>query len=143
MAQFNPVIGKATNVLWIDPDGVEVSMSKIMSWTFKFDSEKLKSIGLDGNREVAVIYEGLSGSFSAELTDRGVYDFFMARMNEFTQSSNSRYSTFVAYLTYQGGSVQALTFNNVAATFDEAGEFKYNDTVKLKVSWEAQSAVGL
>jgi hypothetical protein len=140
--EFSPVTGKATNILWIDPDGLEISLSKVTGWNWKPDVKKVESTGLDGVREILPAYNGCSGSFSAELRDRGLYDFFAARQQEYKQSSKYRYSTFVAYITYQDQSIQALTFTGVTAVFDDAGDFKNEDTVKLKVSWESQDVSG-
>jgi hypothetical protein len=135
---FGLPTGKVTRILLIDPDGARISLGKVTEWTFKEDIKEVESTGLDGDRDVLMAYNGCSGSFMSEMQDTGLYDFFQARKIEYQATGNYRYSSFFGYITYPDNTELAIQFSDVALKLDTNGEFKNEETVKLKVSFIAK-----
>jgi hypothetical protein len=138
-AQFSLVHGKQTRLLVIDPDGVRTSLSKVNDWAWKDDTKDLESIGLDGVREIMTSYQGVSGSFTSELQDSGLFDFSDDRRADYqAKNSVSRYSTIYVYMTMGDGSEIAYRLINVTLTIEDRGTAKHDETIKVKCKFMAQ-----
>lgn len=122
------------------PSGA-LSPSLITKFTAKPETTKKKVKGLDGRTRHLIFPDGWTGAFEVERQDSTVDDFFAAQEAGYYNGQNLLPSTITQTITEVNGSVSQYQYNGVVFSLDDAGDWAGDDTVKQKISFEAETRI--
>jgi hypothetical protein len=114
-----------------------LTINKITGFSTKQEVSKSKVKRLDGVTDSLRFFDGWSGSFDVERADSIVEDYFIKLEDAYFSGKNEQPATIMETVTNPDGSVSQYRYERVMLTLDNAGEWKGDSSVKIKVSFEA------
>lgn len=111
-------------------------------------SAKQKSIdreikGLDGVTRTVTFPNGWAGKLDVERQDAGLDTYFAQQEANYYAGQNNPTITMTETISEADGSVSQFQYQDVALKFDDAGDWKGDETVKQMVSWSAAKRIKL
>lgn len=92
---------------------------------------------LDGINDPLRFFEGWSGTFSVERADPVVEDYFIQLEENYYAGLNEQPATILETITNPDGSTSQYRYERVIMSFDDAGTWKGDATVPLKIGFTA------
>lgn len=114
-----------------------LTINKITGFSTKQEATKSKVKRLDGTTETLRFFDGWSGSFDIERSDSIVEDYFIKLEASYFAGTNEVPGTILETITNPDGSTSQYRYENVILTLDNAGDWKGDASIKIKVSFEA------
>lgn len=115
----------------------QLAINKITGFNTKQETSKTKIKRLDGITDSLRFFDGWSGTFDVERSDSIVEDYFIQLEANYYAGINEQPATILETITNPDGSTSQYRYERVILTLDDAGDWKGDATVKIKVSFEA------
>jgi hypothetical protein len=136
MPQNGYSIGRDVS-LKVTTSGGPLTINQITGFNTKQETSKQKVKRLDGVTDSLRFFDGWSGSFDVERSDGVVEDYFIALEANFFTGINEIPATILETIANPDGSTSQYRYERVILSLDQAGDWKGDSTVKIKVSFEA------
>ena len=130
-------VGKDVRLDIVDPIQGVVSFTLITGFGAKQLTKEQRINGLDGTVRPLILPNGWDGSFEIERSDSLVDDYFAAIEAAYYNGQTVQSATITETITESNGSVSQYRYTGVMLKFDGAGEWKGDNSVKLKVGFVA------
>ncbi len=114
-----------------------LTINKITGFSTKQEVSKSKVKRLDGVTDSLRFFDGWSGSFDVERQDAIIEDYFVQLEANYFAGVNEQPATIMETISNPDGSVSQYRYERVIMTLDNAGDWKGDSSVKIKVSFEA------
>lgn len=112
-------------------------INRITGFDSKQETSQSKVKRLDGINDPLRFFEGWSGSFSIERADSVVEDYFIQLEENYYAGLNEQPATILETITNPDGSTSQYRYERVILSLDDAGNWKGDATVPIKVSFNA------
>lgn len=132
--KFN--VGKDVTLTVVTGAG-PLSMRLITAFQSKQDTTEQKIKALDGITRHVRFMDGWSGRFNLERRDRALDDYFNQIETDYYAGIDETEVTITETITEQNGAVSQYRYREVLLKFDDAGEWRGDNTVKMTVSFLA------
>lgn len=114
-----------------------LSLNLVTGFQSKQDTQVVKSKGIDGITRPVRFFDGWSGRFSLERTDRTLDDYFNALETDYYAGVEESEVTITETITEEDGSVSQYRYRNVLLQMEDAGEVRGDNTVKQTLNFMA------
>ena len=115
--------------------------SLVTGFKSKMDITDKKIKGLDGITRHVRFPDGWGGSFSLERQDSTADDYFSQLEANYYAGQNEVPCTITETIQEVNGSITQYRYLNVLLRYEDAGEWKGDDTVKMQISFVAARRV--
>ncbi len=129
-------VGRDITLNVMTPNG-PLTINKITGFSTKQEVSKSKVKRLDGINDPLRFFEGWSGSFDVERSDSIIEDYFVKLEDNFYTGQNEQLCSIMETIANPDGSVSQYRYERVILALENAGEWKGDSSVKIKVSFEA------
>lgn len=136
MPQNGYSVGRDISLTVTTSDGPK-TFSEITGFASKQETSKEKIKRLDGVTDALRFFDGWSGSFDIERTDSSVEDYFIKLEANYFSGINEIPATILETISNPDGSTSQYRYERVIMSLDQAGDWKGDSSVKIKVSFEA------
>lgn len=136
MPQNGYSVGRDISLNVMTPNG-QLVINKITGFNSKQETSKQKVKRLDGITDSLRFFDGWNGSFDVERSDSIVEDYFIQLEANYFAGLNEQPATIMETITNPDGSVSQYRYERVILSLDDAGSWKGDSSVKIKVSFEA------
>lgn len=141
-SQFGTLsIGRDIAVNCTLPGGGQLQIAGITEFDRKPKQKKLESHALDGITRTATIPGTWTLSFSIDRNNREIDDFFSAVEEAYFQGQTVENVTVLETITEPDGSISQYRYEGVSLHFEDAGNWKADSYVKMKLGGEASRRV--
>lgn len=123
--------------LTLTTSGGPLTFNKITGFSSKQETSKQKVKRLDGVTDALRFFDGWSGSFDIERADSGVEDYFIQLESNYYAGINEIPATILETISNPDGSTSQYRYERVILSLDQAGDWKGDSSVKIKVGFEA------
>jgi len=118
-----------------------LSLNLITKFSAKPETTDKKVKGIDGRTRHLSFPDGWSGSFEVERQDSTIDDFFAAQEASYYNGKSVTASTITETITEASGAVSQYQFTGVIFTYDDAGDWSGDDSVKQKIKFYAETRI--
>lgn len=129
--------GKDVSVDVTLANGQVLRLGNITAFDRKPKIKKLSSIGIDGYPRNAVLPEGWDLSLEVDRQDSAVDDYWAQYEADYYAGRTVRNVTITETISEVDGSISQYRYEGVALHFNDAGNFKSDSFVKMKIAGEA------
>ncbi len=129
--------GKDVSADIVLSDGQHLRLGNITAFDAKPMSKQLQSNGIDGVNKFAVIPEGWTLSFDVDRADRVVDDWWAAMEAAYYAGNTIKNCTILETIQEADGSIAQYRFEGVALNLDDAGNWRSDSFVKMKLTGRA------
>lgn len=129
--------------LSVDTPTGPLVLSLITAFDSKQEVIKKKVKGLDGITRKVNFPDGWLGSFEVERQNSVVDDYFCTLEAAFYAGQNQPNATITETVSEPDGSVHQYQYKNVALYYEQRGPWRGDDTVKLKITFDAERRLKL
>ena len=136
MPQNGYSIGRDISVTVTTAKG-PLTFNKITGFSSKQEASKQKIKRLDGVTDALRFFDGWSGSFDVERTDSVVEDYFVQLEADQFAGINEIPATILETISNPDGTTSQYRYERVIMSLDQAGDWKGDSSVKIKVGFEA------
>jgi hypothetical protein len=130
-------VGKDVQLDIVDPVQGVVSFTLITGFTAKQKVKEVSVNGLDGLLRPLILPNGWEGSFNIERSDSLVDDYFAAVEAAYYNGQSVPSATITETISEASGAVSQYRYTGVMLKFEDAGEWKGDNSVKLRVGFAA------
>lgn len=134
-------IGRDASVHVTLPSGAQLEIEGITDFDAKPKQKKLESHGLDGIVRTATIPGTWTLTFSVDRSNSIIDDFFAAVEDAYFQGQTVNNCTINQVIIEPDGAVSTFRYEGVSLHFEDAGSFKADSFVKMKLGGEASRRV--
>lgn len=127
-------VGRDVSLDIVTPTG-PIRFSMVTKFMSKQDLVDKKIKGLDGITRHLRFPDGWTGSFEIERQDSTADDYFAAQEENYYQGQNELPCTITETIQEVNGSITQYRYVGVLLKFEDAGEWKGDESVKQKVSF--------
>lgn len=128
--------GRDVTLVVIGPFG-EVQLDNLTDFDCRQETANIKVDRLDGVQLTAELPKGWTGSFGMERASSAIDDLFAKMEQAWIASGSFTVSQIFQYVAEADGSTSTFRFDNVSMRLDDAGAWKGDASVKVKVSFHA------
>lgn len=114
-----------------------LTINKITGFSTKQETSKQKIKRLDGVLDSLRFFDGWSGSFDVERQDSAIEDYFIGLEANYYAGINEIPATILETVSNPDGSTSQYRYERVILSLDQAGDWRGDASVKIKVSFEA------
>lgn len=118
-------------------DGVIHSFPLQTGWEAKQNTNNVKIKGLDGIVRFLDIPDGWSGTLSVDRQDSTIDEYFADLESSYYGGTNIPAATITETISNPDGSTSQFQYTGVMLRFDDAGSWKGDTNVPMKMSWVA------
>ncbi|ADE12136.1 hypothetical protein [Sideroxydans lithotrophicus] len=136
MPQNGYSIGRDVSLAVTTSNG-PLTINKITGFNTKQETSKQKVKRLDGVTDTLRFFDGWSGSFEVERADSLVEDYFVQLEANYFAGISEIPATILETISNPDGSTSQYRYEHVIMSLDDAGDWKGDASVKIKVSFEA------
>lgn len=129
--------GRDITISFITPEVGPLSLSLITNWNAKQISSTQSPVGIDAEVRHARFFKGWSGSFKLERRDSTLDDYFALLEAAYWSGVDSKSASMTVTIAEARGNVTQWRFTKVLATYDDAGDYAGDATVKQSMSFLA------
>lgn len=141
-SQFGPLsIGRDISVHCVLPSGAQLQIDGITDFDRKPKQKKLESHGLDGIVRTATIPGTWTLSLGIDRNNHLLDDFFAAVEQAYFDGQTVNNVTISEIIVEPDGSVSTYRYEGVSLHFEDAGNWKSDSFVKMKIGGEASRRV--
>ena len=130
-------IGRDIAVDVILPSGQHMQIANITNFDRKPKNKKLESAGLDGLHRMATIPQGWTLSMDVDRMDRALDDFFTGIEEQYYNGETVQNVTVTETIQEPDGTISQFRYEGVSLHFEDAGAWKADEFVKMKLGGEA------
>lgn len=134
-------LGKDVSADVILPNGQHLNLGNITGFDAKPISKDLSSSGIDGTPRFAVVPEGWQISFDVDRAGPNVDNWWAAHEASYYSGNVIQNVTILETIDEPDGSISQWRFIGCALKLDDAGNYKSDQFVKMKVSGKASFRV--
>lgn len=135
MNGFN--VGRDVSLDVIGRNGQIASFNLITAFDAKQLTDKVSIRGIDGVVRFLELPGGWDGSFAIARADRVLDDFIADLEDAYYSGANVKASFITETITEPNGSISQWRYEGVMFKLDDAGSWKGNADVQMKLSWVA------
>lgn len=114
-----------------------LTFNKITGFSTTQKTTKQTVKRLDGVNDPLRFFDGWSGSFDVERQDSAIEDYFMQLEQNYYSGIQEQPATILETITNPDGSTSQYRYERVILSLDNAGDWRGDQSVKIKVSFEA------
>lgn len=129
-------IGSDLTLVVITTSG-ELQLTNLTGFNAKQETAQIKVDGLDGIQRNAKLPKGWSGSFALARGDNAVDAFFAAAEAAWYNGGTYNVGQIFVYIKEADGSTSTYMYTNVAFSYDDAGDWRGDKEIALKIGFEA------
>jgi hypothetical protein len=129
--------GRDCSVVIVDTNYGQIQIPNATGFNSRQQIAMPKVDRMDGVQLQGALPKGWSGSFSAERADSGLDDYFAQAEENWFANAQIASCTIYQYVTELDGSVTTYEYDNVCLTFDDAGNWRSDQSVKQNISFQA------
>ncbi len=130
-------VGRDIRLDIIDPTQGTVSFTLITGFSSKQLTKEQRIAGLDGVVRPLILPNGWEGTFTVERSDSLVDDYFAAMEAQYFSGQAIQGATITETVTEASGSISQYRYTGVMLKFEDAGDWRGDSSVKLKVGFLA------
>jgi hypothetical protein len=127
-------VGRDLNLTVVTPAG-PMSFNLLTNFKSKMDDKKVTVKGIDGKTRHVRFVDGWSGSFSIERRDSTPDDYFSQIEQNYFAGVNEQACSITQIIKEKDGSLTQYRYFGVLLSFDDAGEWAGDNTVKQMISF--------
>src|ERR1035437_4676709 len=127
--------GRDVTLDLVGQNGQIVSFNLITSFDAKQVTDKITIRGMDGTTRYLELPEGWDGSISITRADRALDDFTESLESAYFAGNDVMGSAITETIQEPSGGLSQWRYENVMFKFDDAGSWKGNADVQMKLSW--------
>lgn len=140
MPQNGYSIGKDITLTVMTSAG-QLQINKITGFKSKQETTKNKVKRLDGITDTLRFFDGWSGSFDVERSDSVVEDYFIQLEANYFAGVAEQPATIMETVKNPDGSISQYLYQKVILSLEDAGDWKGDATVKIRVGFDAARKV--
>jgi hypothetical protein len=114
-----------------------ITFDGLTGFTSKQETSKQKIKRLDGVTDTLRFFDGWTGSVDIERKSGQVEDYFVQLEADYYAGINEIPGTILETITNPDGSISQYRYERVILSLDQAGDWKGDSSVKMKVSIES------
>jgi len=142
MPSANYSVGRDVTVVIILPDGTQLRLDKVTSFTAKPEMSKSTVKGLDGVTDTIPHRDGgWTGSIKTERRSATLDAYFATLEANYRAGISEGYSTIQQTIAEPDGSVSQWRFERVTFEFGEAGTWESDKTVSQSVNFTSHGRI--
>src|SRR5579859_6641768 len=134
-------VGRDLTLNIIGYNGTIQSFPLLLAFDAKTATRQVAIKGMDGIVRYLELPDGWSGSFSIDRQDSSIDDYFAALESDYYSGLNIQASSITETIQEPDGSVSQYRFVGVMFKFDDAGAWKGDSQVSVKISWCASRRI--
>jgi len=130
-------VGKDVSLDIVDPNQGVITFTLITGFAAKQRIKEDRISGLDGVIRPLILPDGWEGSLDIERSDSLVDDYFAAVEAAYYNGQSVQSATITETISEASGAVSQYRYTGVMLKFENAGDWKGESSVKLKVGFLA------
>jgi hypothetical protein len=137
----NFTTGRDITITFVTPQVGALSLNLITGWHAKQASDTQSPKGIDSLIRHVRFFQGWGGGFSIERRDSTLDDYFALLEQQYWQGISEQAAFMNVTIAEAAGNLTQWQFTNVLASYDDAGEYKGDSTVKQTMSFLASQRI--
>jgi hypothetical protein len=134
-------VGRDVTLQIVGFDGTIKSFALYTSFTAKQDTHSVKIIGMDGTVRFMENPAGWSGTMQFDRQDASIDQYFSDLETAYYGGTNIQAATITETISEVSGSITQWRFTGVVFKLDDAGDWKGDAQVSLKLGWNASRRI--
>jgi hypothetical protein len=130
-------VGRDVTLQIVGYDGTIQNFSLITSFDGKQETHQIKIMGMDGTVRFLELPAGWTGSFAIDRQNRLLDQYFANLESGYYAGLNVQAATITETISEVDGSTSQWRYTGVVFKLDDAGAWKGDSQVNMKVSWSA------